>query len=203
MSGEELRREYERRWSDLENMKDGIANNLQQSIDHKKIPFDAVKGRIKEFDSFMKKIRRKNLQNPFQEINDIVGIRVICLYRDDIEKIKNVVSETFDVISDDDKTESRDVDRFGYSGSHIIARLGNEQNASLQQSLRDLRFEIQIRTIAQHAWASISHHLFYKQSDEIPEDQERDFHALSAIFYVADSHFLWLKNEHSPREQIQ
>ncbi len=203
MNGEELRQEYEGRLSDLENMKDRIVISLRQSIDHKKIPFDAVKGRIKEFDSFMEKIRRKTLQNPFQEINDIVGIRVICLYRDDIEKIKNVVSETFEVISDEDRTESRDVDRFGYSGSHIIARLGNEQNASLQQSLRDLHFEIQIRTIAQHAWASISHHLFYKQSDEIPKDQERDFQALSALFYVADSHFLWLKDEHSPREQIQ
>jgi ppGpp synthetase/RelA/SpoT-type nucleotidyltranferase len=203
MNGEELRQEYEGRLSDLENMKDRIVISLRQSIDHKKIPFDAVKGRIKEFDSFMEKIRRKDLQNPFQEINDIVGIRVICLYRDDIEKIKNVVSETFDVISDDDKTESRDVDRFGYSGSHIIARLGNEQNSSLQQSLHDLRFEIQIRTIAQHAWASISHHLFYKQSDKIPENQERDFQALSALFYVADSHFLLLKNEHSRREYTQ
>ena len=129
MNGEELRQEYEGRLPVLENMKDRIVISLRQSIDHKKIPFDAVKGRIKEFDSFMEKIRRKTLQNPFQEINDIVGIRVICLYRDDIEKIKNIISATFEVVSDEDKTESRDVDRFGYSGSHIIARLGNEQNA--------------------------------------------------------------------------
>ena len=203
MSGEELRREYEQKLPRFERIKDEIAKRLQYGISEKKIWVDSVHGRVKGLDSFMEKRQRKDLQDPFQEINDIVGIRVICLYRDDIEKIKNVVSATFDVISDDDKTESRDVDRFGYSGSHIIARLGNEQNASLQQSLRDLRFEIQIRTIAQHAWASISHHLFYKQSDEIPEDQERDFHALSAIFYVADSHFLWLKDEHSRREQIQ
>ena len=145
MSGEELRREYERRWSDLENMKDRIAISLQQSISHKKIPFDAVNGRIKELDSFMEKSRRKNLQNPFQEINDIVGIRVICLYRDDVAKIKDVVRETFDVISDDDKIESKESDRFGYLSAHIIARLGAEQNSSLQQNLHDLRFEIQIR----------------------------------------------------------
>ena len=131
MSGEELRQEYERRLSDLKNMKDRIAISLQQSISHKKIPFDAVNGRVKEFDSFMEKSRRKNFQNPFLEVNDIVGIRVICLYRDDIEKIKNVVRDTFEVISDDDKTDSKESDRFGYSGSHIIARLGNKQNASL------------------------------------------------------------------------
>lgn len=201
MDGEELRQEYERRFSDLKNMKDRIKNNLQRGISHKKIPFDAVNGRVKEFDSFIEKIRRNNFQNPFQEINDIVGIRVICLYRDDIDKIKNVVCETFEVISDDDKIDSKDVDRFGYLSAHVIAKLGAEQNPSL--NLRDLPFEIQIRTIAQHAWASISHHLFYKQPDEIPKDQERDFKALSALFYVADSQFLWLKNEQSRREQIQ
>ena len=151
----------------------------------------------------MEKTRRKNLQNPLQEINDIVGIRVICLFRDEIEEIKNVVRETFEVISDDDKTHSKDVDHFGYLSAHIIAKLGAEQSASLPQSLHELRFEIQIRTIAQHAWASISHHLRYKQSANMPKDQERDFHALSALFYVADSHFLWLKNEQSSREYTQ
>jgi len=199
MNGEELRQEYERRLSDLENMKDRIVISLRQSIDHKKIPFDAVKGRVKESDSFREKSRRKNLQNPFQEITDIVGIRVICLYRDDIEKIKNVVRDTFEVISDDDKTDSEESDRFGYAGAHIIARLDNKQNASLPPNLRDLRFEIQIRTIAQHAWASISHHLFYKKTDKTP----KDLHAISALFYVADSHFLLLRNEQSHREQIQ
>ena len=140
----------------------------------------------------MEKSRRKNLQNPFQEINDIVGIRVICLYRDDVAKIKDVVRETFEVISDEDKIESKESDRFGYLSAHVIAKLSTEQNSST--NLHDLPFEIQIRTIAQHAWASISQHLFYKQSDEIPQDQEKDFQALSALFYVADSHFLWLKN---------
>ena len=182
-------------------MKTRIASSLRQSISHKKIPFDAVNGRIKEFDSFMEKSRIKNLQDPFKEITDIVGIRVICLYRDDIEKIKNVVRDTFEVISDDDKIESKESDRFGYLSAHIIARLGAEQNSSL--NLRDLPFEVQIRTIAQHAWASISHHLFYKQSDEIPQDQGRDFQALSALFYVADSQFLWLRNEQNRREHIQ
>lgn len=106
-------------------------------------------------------------------------------------------------VSDDDKIDSKESDRFGYLASHVIARLGNKQNASLQQSLRDLPFEIQIRTIAQHAWASISHHLFYKQSDNVPKDRKRDFQALSALFYVADSHFLWLKNKHSPCRHTQ
>ncbi len=168
MNGEELRQEFEQRLPDLKKMKDGIAISLQQNISHKKIPFDAVNGRVKEFDSFMEKIRTKKLRNPFQEITDIVGIRVICLYRDDIEEIKNVVCDTFEVISDDDKTDSEESDRFGYSGSHVIARLGNKQNASVPQSLHDLCFEIQIRTIAQHAWASISHHLFYKKSHYCP-----------------------------------
>lgn len=201
MNDEELRQEYERRLPVFELMKNEIAKNLQQSIEHKKIHLDAVNGRVKAFDSFMKKTQNNNLQNPFLEINDIVGLRVICLYRDDIAKIKDLVRDTFDVISDDDKIESKDVDRFGYLSAHVIARLGTEQNSS--SNLHNLPFEIQIRTIAQHAWASISHHLVYKKSDEMPKDQERDFQALSALFYVADSQFLWLRNEQNRRGPTQ
>ena len=203
MDGEELRREYDQRLPDFEIMKDEIAKSMQNGISQKKIPFDTVHGRVKEFYSFVGKSRRKSLQNPFQDMNDIVGIRIVCLFRDDIEKIKKIVSETFEVISDEDKIDSKESDRFGYSGSHVIARLRNEQNASLPQNLHDLRFEVQITTVAHHAWAAVSHHLFYKKPDEIPKDQERDFHALSALFYVADSHFLWLKNEHGRRGQTQ
>ena len=199
MNDEELRREYDQRLPDLEIMKAEIAKSMQNGISQKKIPFDAVYGRVKEFYSFAGKTLRKSLQKPFQEMNDIVGIRIVCLYRDDIEEIKNVVHETFEVISDDDKIDSKESDRFGYLASHVIARLLNEQNASLRQSLRELRFEVQITTVAHHAWAAVSHDLFYKKPDEIPKDQERDFHALNALFYVADSHFLWLKNEHSRR----
>ncbi|MCY4132816.1 MAG: hypothetical protein OXF39_09280 [Nitrospira sp.] len=194
MDEEELRLEYDQRLPDFEIMKDEIAKSMQNRISQKKIPFDTVYGRVKEFYSFVGKSRKKSLQNPFQDMNDIVGIRIVCLFRDDIENIKNVVHETFEVISDDDKIDSKESDRFGYSGSHVIARLRNELDSSLPQSLYKLRFEVQISTVAHHAWAAVSHHLFYKKPDEIPKDQERDFQALSALFYLADSHFLLLKN---------
>ncbi|MCY3727373.1 MAG: hypothetical protein OXF97_00045 [Nitrospira sp.] len=194
MDEEELRLEYDQRLPDFEIMKDEIAKSIQNRISQKKIPFDTVYGRVKEFYSFVGKSRKKSLQNPFQDMNDIVGIRIVCLFRDDIENIKNVVHETFEVISDDDKIDSKESDRFGYSGSHVIARLRNELDSSLPQSLYKLRFEVQISTVAHHAWAAVSHHLFYKKPDEIPKDQERDFQALSALFYLADSHFLLLKN---------
>ncbi|MBI4489516.1 MAG: hypothetical protein HY694_10565 [Deltaproteobacteria bacterium] len=56
-------------------------------------------------------------------------------------------------------------------------------------------FEIQIRTIAQDAWASISHYLDYKKESDIPAQLRRDFYALSGLFYVADRHFAMLKKE--------
>lgn len=194
MNEEELRLEYDQGLPDFEIMKDEIAKSMQNRISQKKIPFDTVYGRVKEFYSFVGKSRKKSLQNPFQDMNDIVGIRIVCLFRDDIENIKNVVHETFEVISDDDKIDNKESDRFGYSGSHVIARLRNELDSSLPQSLYKLRFEVQISTVAHHAWAAVSHYLFYKKPDEIPKDQERDFQALSALFYLADSHFSWLKN---------
>ena len=55
-------------------------------------------------------------------------------------------------------------------------------------------FEIQVRTIAQDAWASVSYHLDYKKEETIPVELRRDFYALSGLFYIADQHFKILRD---------
>ena len=70
-------------------------------------------------------------------------------------------------------------------------KLGN--TGSRQIALPRIPFEIQVRTIGQDAWASVSHHLAYKQETSFPPDQFRDLYALSALFYLADTHFEFLK----------
>ena len=61
--------------------------------------------------------------------------------------------------------------------------------------LRQMTFEIQIRTICQHAWSSVSHNLFYKNEKYVPRNVKRDFHAINGLFYVADTHFEMIKEE--------
>ena len=60
-------------------------------------------GRVKELDSLLKKYRRKKMDNPFTEMTDIVGIRVVYLFQGDLEIIKGVIRNSFKVVKEDDK----------------------------------------------------------------------------------------------------
>jgi putative GTP pyrophosphokinase len=95
----------------------------------------------------------------------------------------------FDVISVDNKIDDGDPKLFGYFSVHLVARLKSSYSGRRYDQIKDLVFEIQIRTIAMDAWASASHYLSYKSDADVPEDLRRDFHALSGLFYVADKYF--------------
>lgn len=86
-------------------------------------------------------------------------------------------------------------DNFGYMAFHLTAKLKDSQVDHTLDEVKSVPFEVQIRTIAQDAWASISHYLDYKKESEIPARLRRDFHALSGLFYVADVHFAFLTEE--------
>jgi len=72
-----------------------------------------IQGRVKEYDSFVRKILRKDIDNP-EEINDLLGSRVICFILSDTKKVNEVIEKNFSVVvKKDDKTEAHGSDRFG------------------------------------------------------------------------------------------
>jgi ppGpp synthetase/RelA/SpoT-type nucleotidyltranferase len=76
---------------------------------------------------------------------------------------------------------------------HVLAKMKPDSTASTQNRPTQMPFEIQVRTIGQDAWACVSHHLAYKQETSLSRDHLRDLYALSALFYLADIHFEFLK----------
>ncbi|MFI7068516.1 GTP pyrophosphokinase family protein [Kribbella sp. NPDC050124] len=153
------------------------------------IKFHSVTGRVKDLEGFLEKIERKNYDDPFVQTQDLVGIRIVCLFLSDIQKIETIVANMFDVISKDDHIESGPVDSFGYMSVHYVCKLGSRHVGARYSGLTEQAFEVQIRTIVMDAWANISHQLAYKGELSVPEGLRRDFHALSGLFYVADQHF--------------
>jgi ppGpp synthetase/RelA/SpoT-type nucleotidyltranferase len=146
--------------------------------------------RIKKFDSLYDKIVRKEASgDPFDLIEDIAGVRIICLYRSDLEKIGKVITTNFNVISSDIKTQRTPSTEFGYMADHYIVKLSEACKGPRYDDLKSTKCEIQVRTILMDAWDSISHHLDYKQEFDIPSNLRKDFYALSGLFYVADTHF--------------
>jgi ppGpp synthetase/RelA/SpoT-type nucleotidyltranferase len=184
MDTQTLLNEYKTRREELERLMNTAKLLLDGAIKRLRIKIHSFPTRIKSFDSFADKVRRKNSRHPFTEIHDIVGLRVICLFRSDIQRIGDIIEDTLEITQKENTIDGGKEDMFGYMSLHYIAKLKGELDG-----IEELPFEVQVRTIAQDAWASVSHHLLYKKGTPLPRDLERDFNALSGLFYVADTHF--------------
>nr|VFJ73047.1 MAG: ppGpp synthetase catalytic domain-containing protein (RelA/SpoT-type nucleotidyltranferase) [Candidatus Kentron sp. FW] len=159
------------------------------------IKIHALTSRIKGIDSLIDKVRRKEITRPFEQIHDLIGFRIVCLFLSDLDRIRDIIREEFDVFEEDDKVNDSEIQIFGYMSLHLKAGLKHSHDIQSGHESPSIPFEIQVRTIAQDAWASVSHHLGYKRKGVIPERLKRDFYALSGLFYVADTHFAILQKE--------
>jgi len=191
------RDEYDRKAADFKFLIDTVKFILQKEISRNKIKIHSFTDRIKPFNSFLDKIRRKNITDPFKDIHDLVGLRIVCLFFPDLAILGDFIKKKFDVFEEDDKIEPSELDIFGYMSLHYKAKLKVESSSQELRAILSIPFEIQVRTIAQDAWASISHYLDYKQETFLPAQLRRDFYALSGLFYVADTHFAMLRREQS------
>jgi len=188
-------KQYEANLQHYKNLAELVQYELAKKI--KGIKTHTISHRIKDFNSLNDKARRKKIENPFQEIHDIIGVRVVCLFLSDLEEIGNLIRNEFDVFEEDDKINDSELNLFGYMSLHLKAKIKKTVESHYGEEIKEIPFEIQVRTIAQDAWASISHYLDYKKKSVIPDQLKRDFHALSGLFYVADTHFSILRQEES------
>jgi putative GTP pyrophosphokinase len=168
---------------------------LERGLRLEDIKYHSIPTRIKSFDSFMAKAKRKAGErkqadvDPFAEVTDIVGLRVVCLFLSDIARDGKVIKNHFDILTEDNKIDDADVSSFGYMSVHFVANIKPSYSGPRYDDLVGIPLEIQVRTIAMDAWATISHYLSYKSAIDVPSELRRDFYALSGLFYVADSHF--------------
>jgi putative GTP pyrophosphokinase len=106
-----------------------------------------------------------------------------------LQTLREVIYESFKVLGESNSVDGSDPSTFGYKSHHYICAVRDDYTGPRYDGLKDLKVEIQCRTIAMDAWASISHYLAYKSASSVPDDLQRDFAALSGLFYVADRHF--------------
>jgi putative GTP pyrophosphokinase len=145
-----------------------------------------LKLRVKEFDSYYKKylrLRKWGISNP--HITDLMGIRIVCLFIEDIASVIELIKERFDVI----KTEKKGHDtfkEFGYESTHLLIKIPADIVRDRGQTGCEVA-EIQIRTILQDAWAEVEHELFYK-AEFTPYDSpmKRKLAAVNASLSLAD-----------------
>ena len=164
-----------------------------------------VSGRIKDREESIKKFSRKyqseleELKNPYEikeHITDLIGLRLVCLYEDEIEPIGELIRNHFNVIDITDKTAEVEgaENAFGYKGLHLDLNLNEARSEMPEYSLfACYRFELQIRTIIQDSWSTLDHRIQYKKS--IPASLKRRINTLAALFELADREFRAVRDQ--------
>lgn len=178
---------------------------IVKSILSDEISISAVLGRVKDREESIKKFsdkyrgRLEDEQKPYEikeHISDLIGLRVIALYKSDVEKIKDILSSEFEVLDITNKIAAMEgkEDSFGYKDLQVDLKLKPPRNEMRGYSkYKDLRFEVQIRTIIQDAWSVLDHKIKYKKS--IPINLKRRINTLAALFELADREFYSIKEE--------
>ncbi|TFV91948.1 hypothetical protein E4P40_04275 [Blastococcus sp. CT_GayMR20] len=164
---------------------------LKHFLTQRKIKVHSVVSRLKTRESYLGKVKRQETMQGEEpkESFDLAGVRVVCLFLSDLERVGQLLRDEFDVISEDNKILGAAEDVFGYMSVHYVIRFSKSMSGPRYDGLHDLDFEVQVRTILMDAWANVSHYLDYKGEASIPSELRRDFYALSGLFYVADRQF--------------
>lgn len=150
--------------------------------------------RLKDRDSLAAKLARPDrTYRALWDVTDLVGLRVITYFEDGVDRVGELLASRLpvDFHHSIDKRRHHD-DRFGYRSLHFVCRVATGDDPRLP---RELRYEIQVRTMLQHAWAEIEHDLGYKSDDSVPAAARRRLNRLAGLLELADQEFLAIRRE--------
>ena len=180
----------------------GIIRTLIRQFDVGEVT--KIEGRVKDQEECIRKFHRKYQskleidEQPYQIkdfISDLIGIRIVCLYEDQVPVVTELLQRHFNILNVTDKTSAVESteDSFGYKGVHMDLALNDEMACQPKYlPLADFCFEVQIRSLIQDAWSLLDHKIKYKKS--IPIDLKRRINILSALFEMADREFKEIRN---------
>ncbi|MBQ2571378.1 MAG: tetratricopeptide repeat protein [Treponema sp.] len=173
-----------------------IETKLKASIKIASIP--TFKTRIKSFTSYYKKILRQKPKEAAESkslvtLTDMIGIRVICAFLEDLDIVEQQLVTYFNVKEIERKGAQQSFREFGYESVHVLIAIPEDckPKKELDPPLPDeVVCEIQIRTILQDAWAEVEHELIYK-SEFNPFDKplRRKLASINASLTLADTIF--------------
>ncbi len=182
-----------------------IVTALIKSLIGQVVSTHQISFRVKDRESLSTKLIRKNHKYvSIKDITDIVGLRIVLYFEDDIDRIAEIFKNEFDIdIPNSIDKRQVEADKFGYRSLHYVASLNKTRLLLTEyKKFKGLKFEIQIRSILQHSWAEIEHDLGYKGESEIPQTAKRTFYRVAALLEQADIEFVKLRKEISEYEQI-
>ncbi len=167
---------------------DSVRASLRKALDDAGLIIAALECRVKTEHSLAGKLELKGSKYAsLGDLTDIIGLRVITFYIDDVDKVASAVERLFTVDWENsvDKRKLHDIDSFGYLSLHYICSTPG----------CPYRFEIQMRTVLQHAWANMNHDTGYKSGVEIPTRYRRDMSRIAGMLELIDDEFSRIRTE--------
>ena len=176
------------------NTKLEILNDEFQHV-HQYNPIEHIKSRIKTPESIVKKLRRhgyeSTIENMVKYVNDIAGIRIICSFSSDIYQIAEMIRQQNDIHVVAVKDYIRKPKASGYKSYHMLVTVP----VFLSDRTKDVKVEIQIRTVAMDFWASLEHKINYKFEGNAPEQVKQGLIECAHMVSELDSRMEGLNEE--------
>jgi putative GTP pyrophosphokinase len=156
-------------------------------------PIEFVTGRVKKISSILAKAKKLNVPMEKLEtgIEDIAGIRIMCQFEEDIERMAELIAERQDLKMLYCKDYIRNKKESGYRSFHIIV----EYPVQTSLGMKNLLAEIQLRTLAMNFWATIEHSLNYKYQGIIPADISGRLSRAAEAAYNLDKEMSSIRDE--------
>ena len=163
-------------------------------------PIEFVTGRVKELSSILEKANKFSipLDRIGYEIEDIAGIRIMCQFVDDVEKVVELMRNRKDMQIIYEKDYVTNVKQSGYRSYHVIIKYP----VSMAEGEIEILAEFQIRTLSMNFWATVEHSLNYKYKHAIPEDIKLKLKSAADAAFNLDELMLEIKDEIKDAQQL-
>jgi len=187
-----LKTDYDNQYNQAHRLLESFIEQFGHLLSSKDVTLGIpVEKRIKTWSSIQDKCDRKVLQlKRILDLNDLIGVRTILLFLKDLKIVNDLIRTNLDVLSAEDASTKLSDIQFGYQSLHYIVRLPKKWlELPSFKDLGDFKVEIQVRTMAQHIWATASHKLQYKQEESVPQPVRRAINRVSALLETVDLEF--------------
>ncbi|MCI6018933.1 MAG: hypothetical protein MRZ59_08825 [Clostridiales bacterium] len=184
--------EYYQNLDVYKKLKYDVEEIITNLLDDNQVKISNMTLRIKSEQALKNKVLSKAKYDHLDEITDILGCRIVTLFESDVEKIFEALKKTFDIVEIVDKRKKHRVNHieFGYTSLHLVVQFTDSRCELVEyKKYKNIKFEIQLRTVLQHAWAEVEHGLGYKSFYEPPMEIKRKLNRLAATLEILDEEF--------------
>lgn len=183
----------------LDKFKNSLVIQIEQLLEHNHVALGfPIQNRTKDWSSISDKVKngRFSIKKTIFEMQDLVGLRIILLFKPDALKVCDLIEKNLHVVRKYDTVSKLKEYQFGYSSTHFVVSIPKEwSKVPTFSNMENYKAEIQIRTLSQHIWAEASNELQYKSEENVPKPLLRSIGRISALLETVDFEFERLISE--------